>query len=156
MRLQRNSCVLVNPSEAQYNTIRLVGLGGFEPPTSPLSGVRSNQLSYRPQSNFDRQSIQLELAGEGAYYTHGFLIFKISPSRSCDDFSYPSELRENDHVMHRLFSEQIPDQRLLHHQLRQHYSLSVCVPDPTVTSPLGVMASPDSTSTSMRFESLVS
>ena len=28
----------------------LVGLGGFEPPTSPLSGVRSNQLSYRPES----------------------------------------------------------------------------------------------------------
>ena len=26
----------------------LVGRGGFEPPTSPLSGVRSNQLSYRP------------------------------------------------------------------------------------------------------------
>ena len=26
-----------------------VGLGGLEPPTSPLSGVRSNQLSYRPQ-----------------------------------------------------------------------------------------------------------
>jgi hypothetical protein len=26
----------------------LVGLGGLEPPTSPLSGVRSNQLSYRP------------------------------------------------------------------------------------------------------------
>ena len=26
----------------------LVGLGGFEPPTSPLSGVRSNRLSYRP------------------------------------------------------------------------------------------------------------
>ena len=27
----------------------MVGLGGFEPPTSPLSGVRSNQLSYRPR-----------------------------------------------------------------------------------------------------------
>jgi hypothetical protein len=27
----------------------VVGLGGFEPPTSPLSGVRSNQLSYRPR-----------------------------------------------------------------------------------------------------------
>ena len=26
----------------------MVGLGGFEPPTSPLSGVRSNQLSYKP------------------------------------------------------------------------------------------------------------
>ena len=27
----------------------LVGLGGLEPPTSPLSGVRSNHLSYRPE-----------------------------------------------------------------------------------------------------------
>jgi hypothetical protein len=28
----------------------VVGLGGLEPPTSPLSGVRSNHLSYRPAS----------------------------------------------------------------------------------------------------------
>ena len=27
-----------------------MGLGGFEPPTSPLSGVRSNRLSYRPET----------------------------------------------------------------------------------------------------------
>ena len=27
----------------------VVGLGGLEPPTSPLSGVRSNHLSYRPE-----------------------------------------------------------------------------------------------------------
>ena len=33
---------------AIYN-VRLVGLGRFELPTSPLSGVRSNQLSYRPR-----------------------------------------------------------------------------------------------------------
>jgi hypothetical protein len=26
----------------------IMGLGGLEPPASPLSGVRSNQLSYRP------------------------------------------------------------------------------------------------------------
>jgi hypothetical protein len=26
----------------------MVGLGGLEPPTSPLSGVRSSHLSYRP------------------------------------------------------------------------------------------------------------
>ena len=27
----------------------MVGLGGLEPPTSPLSGVCSSQLSYRPE-----------------------------------------------------------------------------------------------------------
>jgi hypothetical protein len=26
----------------------MVGLGGLEPPTSPLSGARSSHLSYRP------------------------------------------------------------------------------------------------------------
>ena len=31
-------------------TFRVVGLGGLEPPASPLSGVRSNHLSYRPKS----------------------------------------------------------------------------------------------------------
>ena len=31
-------------------TIRMVGLGRLELPTSPLSGVRSNQLSYRPKN----------------------------------------------------------------------------------------------------------
>ena len=30
--------------------LRLVGLGRLELPTSPLSGVRSNQLSYRPRA----------------------------------------------------------------------------------------------------------
>ena len=30
----------------------LVGLGGLEPPTSRLSGVRSNHLSYRPMKCF--------------------------------------------------------------------------------------------------------
>jgi hypothetical protein len=31
--------------------MNVVGLGRFELPTSPLSGVRSNQLSYRPASS---------------------------------------------------------------------------------------------------------
>ena len=30
----------------------LVGLSGLEPPTSPLSGVRSNHLSYKPVEIF--------------------------------------------------------------------------------------------------------
>ena len=34
--------------------IWMVGLGGLEPPTSPLSGARSSHLSYRP----------LELSGD--------------------------------------------------------------------------------------------
>ena len=34
-----------------------MGLGRFELPTSPLSGVRSNQLSYRPDSTMlDKRS----------------------------------------------------------------------------------------------------
>ena len=40
---------LCAPSRSIYIAIaQLVGLGGLEPPTSPLSGVRSNHLSYRP------------------------------------------------------------------------------------------------------------
>ena len=33
------------------NSRKLVGLAGLEPATSPLSGVRSNHLSYRPNSS---------------------------------------------------------------------------------------------------------
>jgi hypothetical protein len=36
-------------SQLSYSpTCKMVGLGRVELPTSPLSGVRSNQLSYRP------------------------------------------------------------------------------------------------------------
>ena len=39
-----------SPKMSVYLTyaVKVVGLGRFELPTSPLSGVRSNQLSYRP------------------------------------------------------------------------------------------------------------
>lgn len=36
------------PSIRRAPRAQVVGLGGLEPPTSPLSGVRSNHLSYRP------------------------------------------------------------------------------------------------------------
>src|SRR3712207_303944 len=43
-RLTRNIFLF----NCQVPYVVLVGLGGLEPPTSRLSGVRSNQLSYRP------------------------------------------------------------------------------------------------------------
>ncbi len=41
----------------------LVGLGGLEPPTSRLSGVRSNQLSYRPTPRNDREESEPLVSG---------------------------------------------------------------------------------------------
>ena len=41
--------VLSQLSYGPLNCVIVVGLGGFEPPTSPLSGVRSSHLSYRPE-----------------------------------------------------------------------------------------------------------
>ena len=36
----------------KFTFVNLVGLSGLEPPTSPLSGVRSNHLSYKPGEVF--------------------------------------------------------------------------------------------------------
>ena len=47
--IRNNSCVC-----AAIQCAWLVGLGGLEPPASPLSGVRSNHLSYRPIMGSDR------------------------------------------------------------------------------------------------------
>ena len=41
---------LAKPSLSQLSYIPIyMGLGGFEPPTSRLSGARSNHLSYKPK-----------------------------------------------------------------------------------------------------------
>jgi hypothetical protein len=37
-------------------TVKVVGLSGLEPPTSRLSGVRSNRLSYKPIPGGDEES----------------------------------------------------------------------------------------------------
>ena len=39
----------------QFSKNIMVGLSGLEPPTSRLSGVRSNQLSYRPTNGGDKE-----------------------------------------------------------------------------------------------------
>ena len=47
VKLLNKDWCLGHMSQAEH----LVGLGRLELPTSPLSGVRSNQLSYRPISS---------------------------------------------------------------------------------------------------------
>ena len=46
--IQWNRTVLQTADLLLFLLEFLVGLGGIEPPTSPLSGVRSSHLSYRP------------------------------------------------------------------------------------------------------------
>jgi hypothetical protein len=41
----------IRPLSSVFCPLNLVGLGRLERPTSRLSGVRSNQLSYRPRSD---------------------------------------------------------------------------------------------------------
>jgi hypothetical protein len=54
---------LLNERRSNAELRELVGLGRFELPTSPLSGVRSNQLSYRPKVS--RCLNIVELSGPG-------------------------------------------------------------------------------------------
>ena len=56
---------------------KLVGLGRFELPTSPLSGVRSNQLSYRPNLSHSLSGNRVALQGES--FPHPFK--KVSRTR---------------------------------------------------------------------------
>ena len=52
-------------SQLSYSPARsLVGLGRLELPTSPLSGVRSNHLSYRPSSGNGSRLSKLSRGGE--------------------------------------------------------------------------------------------
>ena len=47
-RRNRVTFIAINERGSNKEPAKMVGLGRFELPTSPLSGVRSNQLSYRP------------------------------------------------------------------------------------------------------------
>ena len=40
--------------------VLLVGSSGLEPPTSRLSGVRSNQLSYKPTTGIQDRALKIE------------------------------------------------------------------------------------------------
>jgi hypothetical protein len=54
-------------SQLSYGPVtKMVGLGGLEPPTSPLSGVRSNHLSYRPRPDHVVECRKLVRTPDGA------------------------------------------------------------------------------------------
>ena len=59
----RGSIIHYATTLSTKSKMKLVGLGGFEPPTSPLSGVRSNQLSYRPSESSNISLLPNNLCG---------------------------------------------------------------------------------------------
>ena len=62
----------------------LVGLGRFELPTSPLSGVRSNQLSYRPKVRPQpHQQVMVTLAVSFSYCLDQMTCVGIRDSLNC-------------------------------------------------------------------------
>ena len=52
MQFSRYNHWLTSLSLTAYMKYKPMGLSGLEPPTSRLSGVRSNQLSYKPILGF--------------------------------------------------------------------------------------------------------
>ena len=47
-KVQFTGLLLLSARWLNFYLIKPMGLSGLEPPTSRLSGVRSNQLSYKP------------------------------------------------------------------------------------------------------------
>ena len=65
----------------------MVGLGGLEPPTSPLSGARSSHLSYRPipEDNFEilagtMHTVQLLPLSDGSPMGHRGVNYWTNPT----------------------------------------------------------------------------
>ena len=53
----------------QFSKNKMVGLNGLEPSTSRLSGVRSNQLSYRPNNGAGDENRTHDISLEGWGFT---------------------------------------------------------------------------------------
>ena len=59
----------------------MVGRGGLEPPTSRLSGVRSNHLSYRPQPCLFTLKSECEFGGANRDRTDDLKLAKLALSQ---------------------------------------------------------------------------
>ena len=62
MQFSRYNHWLISLSLTAYMKYKPMGLSGLEPPTSRLSGVRSNQLSYKPKRPVTKFKLRLRLA----------------------------------------------------------------------------------------------
>ena len=51
VRSERRPFAVHSAFRIPHSALNLVGPGGVEPPTSPLSGARSSQLSYEPSGS---------------------------------------------------------------------------------------------------------
>ena len=78
---------------------KVVGLRGIEPPTSPLSGVRSNQLSYRPNNILRKSKPGFQETSDQATTRH--LAAPNRPVTRCKS-SQQQALREALRVTHTL------------------------------------------------------
>ena len=88
-----------------------MGLGGLEPPTSRLSGVRSNQLSYRPTPRCDAAEIEpVEMAAAptatprlGAWLASEpgrTRAGRTTPGRESGQASMPPEIQKERRIAH--------------------------------------------------------
>jgi hypothetical protein len=67
----RRSLLRQTSRRATKSSAKVVGLGRVELPTSPLSGVRSNQLSYRPRFDVEPESLLVPIGlSTRAFYRH--------------------------------------------------------------------------------------
>src|SRR5579859_247542 len=69
----------------------MVGLGGLEPPTSPLSGARSSHLSYRP-------IVAYKVAGTSRNFKILPRLFTSCTSRDCPGVPKSAALLHESHV----------------------------------------------------------
>ena len=74
IRFSMNICLPA--SRSQLHLSMLVGPSGLEPPTSCLSGTRSNHLSYEPMWFFRGSTISRPIGGDDGTRTHDPLLAK--------------------------------------------------------------------------------
>ena len=86
--------------------VRLVGSSGLEPPTSRLSGVRSNQLSYEPFGGDDRVRTGGLLLARQALYQLSYTPTQVCLLR-CKDASAPSKLYSAFSLIYAFFPKQL-------------------------------------------------